>query len=302
VSDTTCTGTPLFTGSVDVDGNGSVDSASYTPTDAGTYRWVATYSGDGNNQAAASKCGDELVTITSPPVVPPVTPPPPAPVIDLAITKTGSPNPATLGKNVTWTMDVTNNGPNNATGVKVADPVPAGTTYVSSSATQGTCTGGVVLSCDLGNIAKGASVTVTLVTTTTATGTITNTTTVVGNEHDSNTTNNTATATVTVQGAFVPPVIYCTAVAVTPKSLVAGRTNKLTLKVAQHGRSAIGVRIRIKGASVNVVTKPSNSKGIVKQTIKPTKAGIVTFSPVSVKSCKNVRVGILGVFTPPVTG
>jgi hypothetical protein len=28
----------------------------------------------------------------------------------------------------------------------------------------------------------------------------------------------------------------------------------------------------------------------------------VTFTPVSVKSCKNVRVGILGVFTPPVTG
>jgi hypothetical protein len=91
-------------------------------------------------------------------------------------------------------------------------------------------------------------------------------------------------------------------VAVTPKSLVAGRTNKLTLKVAQHGRAAVGVRIRIKGASVNVVTQRSNAKGIVKQTIKPTKAGIVTFSPVAVKSCKNVRVGILGVFTPPVTG
>jgi uncharacterized repeat protein (TIGR01451 family) len=303
VNDTTCTGSPLFTGSADVDGNGSVDSASYTPADAGTYRWVATYSGDANNEAAASNCGDELVTITSPPVVPPVTPPPPPPpVIDLAITKTGSPNPATLGKNVTWTMVVTNNGPNNATGVIVADPVPAGTTYVSSSATQGTCTGGVVVTCNLGSIAKGASVTVTLVTTTTTTGTITNTTTVVGNEHDSNTTNNTATATVTVKGAFVPPVTYCTAVAVTPKSLSAGRANKLTLKVAQHGKSAAGVRIRIKGASVNVITKPSNAKGIVKQTVKPTKAGIVTFTPVSVKSCKNVRVGILGVFTPPVTG
>jgi uncharacterized repeat protein (TIGR01451 family) len=301
VSDTTCTGTPVFTGSANVAGNGSVDSASYTPTAAGTYRWVATYSGDANNEAAASKCGDELVTITNPPVTPPP-PAPPAPVIDLAITKAGSPNPATLGKNVTWTMVVTNNGPNDATGVTVADPVPAGTTYVSSSATQGTCTGGVVVTCNLGNVAKGASVTVTLVTTATATGSITNTTTVVGNEHDSNTTNNTATATVNVKGAFVPPVIYCTAVAVTPKSLSAGRANKLTLKVAQHGRAAVGVRIRIKGASVNVVTKPSNAKGIVKQTIKPSKAGIVTFSPVSVKSCKNVRVGILGVFTPPVTG
>ncbi|HEX9415684.1 MAG TPA: IPT/TIG domain-containing protein, partial [Gaiellaceae bacterium] len=44
------------TGSVAVAGNGSYDSASFTPTQAGTYRWTASYSGDANNDAASSAC------------------------------------------------------------------------------------------------------------------------------------------------------------------------------------------------------------------------------------------------------
>jgi hypothetical protein len=32
------------------------------------------------------------------------------------------------------------------------------------------------------------------------------------------------------------------------------------------------------------------------------KAGIVVFTPVAAKSCKNPRIGVIGVFTPPVTG
>jgi hypothetical protein len=40
------------------DSNGSVDSSSVTPTKAGTYYWIATYSGDGNNEEVATSCGD----------------------------------------------------------------------------------------------------------------------------------------------------------------------------------------------------------------------------------------------------
>jgi hypothetical protein len=32
------------------------------------------------------------------------------------------------------------------------------------------------------------------------------------------------------------------------------------------------------------------------------KAGIVVFTPVATKSCKSPRIGVIGVFTPPVTG
>jgi uncharacterized repeat protein (TIGR01451 family) len=49
---------------------------------------------------------------------------------DLAITKSSAPAP-NVGQNVTYTLTVTNNGPNNATGVEVNDFPPLGTTYVS---------------------------------------------------------------------------------------------------------------------------------------------------------------------------
>jgi hypothetical protein len=54
----TCTGDPIFTADVTVNGNGSYDSPDYTTTAAGTYYWTAEYSGDGNNEDASTSCGD----------------------------------------------------------------------------------------------------------------------------------------------------------------------------------------------------------------------------------------------------
>jgi len=242
-------------------------------------------------------------TSNAPPPPPP--PPPPAPRIDLAITKTATPNPAIVGGSVTWTMVVTNNGPNGATGVTVADPVPTGVTFVSVASSQGTCTGGTLVSCQIGNMAVGSSVTVTLVTTAATPGTSTNTATTVGNEQETNTANNTATAAVVINGPFVPPakpVTYCTAVAVSPKTLFVGRSVLLTVKVAQHGKAVKGIRVRINGATLKVTTATSNAKGVVKTRVTPKRAGIVTIVPISHTSCKNPRIGVTGVFTPPVTG
>jgi uncharacterized repeat protein (TIGR01451 family) len=54
-----CTGTPVFTDTVNsVSADGSYPSALYTPTSAGTYWWVASYSGDVNNAPASGSCGD----------------------------------------------------------------------------------------------------------------------------------------------------------------------------------------------------------------------------------------------------
>jgi hypothetical protein len=60
-----CTTTPVHTETVTVTGNGSYTTpAGATPSQAGTYWWTASYSGDSGNKAAASGCGDEQVTIT----------------------------------------------------------------------------------------------------------------------------------------------------------------------------------------------------------------------------------------------
>ena len=45
---------------VTVSGNGSYTSGGFTPSAAGTYYWTASYSGDANNQAASTSCGDLL--------------------------------------------------------------------------------------------------------------------------------------------------------------------------------------------------------------------------------------------------
>ncbi|MDQ6726001.1 MAG: Ig-like domain repeat protein, partial [Actinomycetota bacterium] len=55
----TCGGAPIFTSTVPVNGNGTFPSGSYTPAAAGTYRFVATYSGDANNSPSGpTACAD----------------------------------------------------------------------------------------------------------------------------------------------------------------------------------------------------------------------------------------------------
>jgi uncharacterized repeat protein (TIGR01451 family) len=227
---------------------------------------------------------------------------------DLSITKTGSPATQDVGppfENITWTMVVKNNGVLADTSVAVDDPMPAGNTYVSSSLSSpaDSCSylpSTVTLHCDLGTMQPGDTVTVTLVTHPTITGLQTNTGVVTGALPETDTTNNSATATVLVNG---PAELPCTAVAVTPGQLYAGRKTKMHLKVTQDKKAVKGVRVRIKGPGISVVTSKSNAKGKITKTIKPKKAGVVTFRPiVSGASCKVPRVGITGVFTPPVTG
>lgn len=52
-----------WTENLDKDGNASVPPPGFTTTQVGTYQWVATYSGDGNNNGATSACGTEAVVI-----------------------------------------------------------------------------------------------------------------------------------------------------------------------------------------------------------------------------------------------
>jgi uncharacterized repeat protein (TIGR01451 family) len=117
----------------------------------------------------------------------------------MALAITGAPNPITVGNNVTYTITVTDNGPENATGVTVTDVLPAGATFVSSSSSQGTTTvANGVLTGALGGVNNGGSATVTLVLTTTQTGSLSDTATVTADQVDNNLSNNTGTATVNV--------------------------------------------------------------------------------------------------------
>jgi PKD repeat protein len=62
-----CLGSPVFTSVKTVSGNGAYTSAAFTVPAAGTYYWVALYSGDGSNAAFNTTCGDpnEVLTVLS---------------------------------------------------------------------------------------------------------------------------------------------------------------------------------------------------------------------------------------------
>ena len=124
---------------------------------------------------------------------------------DLAVALVDAPDPVTVGNNLTYTLTVTNNGPNDATGVTLTDTLPTGVSFGSVASSQGTCSRIDTVSCNLGSLMNGATATVTLVVTPTTAGPLTNTASVSGNETDPTTSNNTASATTTVMTPPPPP-------------------------------------------------------------------------------------------------
>jgi len=87
------------------------------------------------------------------------------PATDLVITKTTSPETVFLGEMLTYTIEVTNHGPSDATSVLVTDSLPISVELLSIIASQGTgCTpiGNNEYLCSLGTIPSGAAATITI--------------------------------------------------------------------------------------------------------------------------------------------
>jgi uncharacterized repeat protein (TIGR01451 family) len=116
---------------------------------------------------------------------------------DLSITNTTMPNPATMGRNLTYDITIINNGPNPVTGVTVTDTLPPGVTLVSANfqfikidepLTPMPCTGTTTITCDLGSMDVGnlAGAAVIIVVQPQSLGVITNTATVTADGVDAN--------------------------------------------------------------------------------------------------------------------
>ncbi|MEA2481073.1 MAG: hypothetical protein QOJ07_2995 [Thermoleophilaceae bacterium] len=117
--------------------------------------------------------------------------------------KAAAPDPATAGSPLTYTLVVSNNGPDAINGVHLSDPLPGGVALVSVSTNKGTCTGEVA--CSLGTLAVGDVAKVTVVVTPSAAGTLRNTATVSANGiKETEPANDSANASTTVNAAPEP--------------------------------------------------------------------------------------------------
>jgi uncharacterized repeat protein (TIGR01451 family) len=79
---------------------------------------------------------------------------------DLAILKLASPDFINVGGNVQYELLIRNNGPTMARNVRVGDLIPAGTSLVSATPSQGTCSGTTLVICELGDHANGSGPTI----------------------------------------------------------------------------------------------------------------------------------------------
>jgi uncharacterized repeat protein (TIGR01451 family) len=117
----------------------------------------------------------------------------PVSLADLAVSQTSQ----VTGNGLTFTITVKNRGPSAASGLKVTDELPVGTTVLSATSSLGTCTvANGLLTCAISQLPAGASVVVTLQLGIGASGTYTNVADVKGLELDPSPANNLAVETV----------------------------------------------------------------------------------------------------------
>lgn len=123
----------------------------------------------------------------------------PAITADVAVTMSGTPSTVRRYENVTYTINVSNIGPNSASNVTLTDAVPSGFRVVSSYSAQGNCYGTSSVTCLFNTMASGASATATIVLQARSRGTYANVSSVTTTTRDSNSANNKASVTTVVK-------------------------------------------------------------------------------------------------------
>jgi len=119
---------------------------------------------------------------------------------DLSLAMTAAPDPVSVGASLTYTVNITNTGPNSSTGVVLTNLLPASASFLSATLSQGTYTQAAnVVVCNLGVIPGATNATVSLTVVPNSAGIVlTNMATVTRVETEPYTSNNIATTLTTV--------------------------------------------------------------------------------------------------------
>lgn len=182
-----------------------------------------------------------LPTTTPTPTFGPTPTPTPAPA-DLVLTKTDSPDPVVSGTTLIYTISVNNAGPGTSNNVIVTDPLPVGTSYISCTPSQGSCSGPFVgtngtVTANFGTIGAPGFATLSIAVNVTAPAGITLTNTAVVNSTTTDPTpgNNTSTASTLVSGAVQADVAVTKTDS--PDPVAVGSNLTYTITVTNNGPS-----------------------------------------------------------------
>lgn len=128
-----------------------------SPAEALTYRIRATGTYYAKVQYSSGTAGDYLLSVARNCKI--------GPPSDVSVTQGDAPDPVALGGNVTYIIVAHNLGAAVASVVELRDDLPVGSTFVSATPSQGSCTGTGPVACHFGNIAAGGTASVSLVVT-----------------------------------------------------------------------------------------------------------------------------------------
>jgi uncharacterized repeat protein (TIGR01451 family) len=164
-------------------GNAAIDVTFQTPVQPGQFISAVATDSSGNSSEFSRSI----------PVAP-------GAVTDLAIRIREDIDPATLGDPLTYTLTITNNGPDPAANIQVTDNLPASVTFLNATTSPGgsVSQAGADVVATFPTLAAGATATVTIVVRPNQTGLITNRARVTSTDIDPDQTNNAVTETTTV--------------------------------------------------------------------------------------------------------
>ena len=305
-------------------------SGTPSPNPGRTNTATVTWDGGTDSDSASVQVG--CGTTPPPRRTPPTTPvtPPTDEFMDVQVMKDATPQVQLVNgqADIAYTVRVRNNGPNGASNVHVVDAAPGGVTFVSvtQQPVNGNCSiaGGALLDCSLGSLGPGVERVIGVSARVAQTGTYVNCATAVGGGKDTNAANNRACASTLVTAPVAPPVTpptakptakpkpnkptpkpapeLCRVLKVTPSMVKANGKNQVVVaKVTRSKTPVRGVAVRFTALGLSKVVT-TNKQGVARLGLTPSKAGIMLVKITSVKACNTARIGVVGVFEPPVTG
>ena len=177
-----------------------------------------------------------------------------------------------------------------------------------------------LLTCKLGTMGYGVQTLITWTATVSVTGTVVNTATVTGTGGvDRVPANNVDDASTLVVAPVTPPKpkpkptpkpaakppakpVVCAVLKVTPRLLKASGDRQVFRAIVRAGGKPVpGARVDVVGPKLRLAVR-TDAKGVARIVVRPGVAGLIQIRITNKKACNTQRIGVIGVFEPPVTG